>query len=69
MNEKPKGAGWHCFKCKVETEISNVMISFRGVTDVAKSLRCPKCGARYIPEDSAVEVIVRLEDYIDRKEA
>lgn len=63
--ETPK---WHCNKCKVETETANIMIAYRGVNDVVKGLKCPKCGAIHIPEETAVESIAKLEEVIDKKE-
>jgi hypothetical protein len=69
MNKETPTPKWHCNKCKIETETANIMIAYRGVNDIAKGLKCPKCGTIYIPEETATESIAKLEEVIDKKEA
>jgi len=68
MSREAEGAKWHCAKCQVETQLVNTLISYRGVTEAAKSMRCPKCGVVYLAEDFVVGTLADFEKYIDEKE-
>ena len=67
MSQKTKVAKWRCFKCKVKMESADIKITYLDVTHTVKGLRCPKCGAKYIPEEDAVRV-AKLEEMIEEKE-
>jgi DNA-directed RNA polymerase subunit RPC12/RpoP len=58
---------WYCFKCKermIETEIEMVYLEVEGTAD---GLICPKCGAKYITEEVAIEQIAIGEKMVEEK--
>ena len=60
-------ADWHCFKCKEQMQEKELTIDYMEVEDVAEGLACPKCGANYITEETAVDKLALAETMIDEK--
>jgi methionyl-tRNA synthetase len=58
---------WYCFKCNeamIETEVLGMYME---ITRFIKGLKCPKCGACYLTEEEAVEVVSKGEEEIEAK--
>ena len=60
-------ADWHCFKCKEEMRETELTVNYMDVEDVVEGLGCPKCGAKYITEETAVGQLTIAENMMDGK--
>ena len=60
-------AEWHCFKCKVEMEETEVPMEYLDIDGETEGLECPKCGVRYILEDIAMTKVAKAEKMIENK--
>ena len=60
-------AEWHCFKCKVKVETATIDMLYMDIQARQDGVRCPKCGAKYILEDVALEKVARAEKMIEQK--
>jgi hypothetical protein len=63
---------WHCFKDKVEMVEADVKLLYISRDDyhkdfTFKGLKCPKCGAIYIPEKMAVGRLATAEGLAEGK--
>jgi methionyl-tRNA synthetase len=58
---------WFCFKCKERMIETEVLGMYMEVTRFINGLKCPKCGACYLPEGYAVEVVGKGEEEIEAK--
>jgi transcription elongation factor Elf1 len=60
-------AQWHCFKCKEKTVVGSVQMSYLGKKVPISGIKCPKCGASYLPEETVVARVARAEKMIENK--
>jgi len=58
---------WYCFKCKELMQKKNIMMSYMDISRFQPGLKCPKCGAAYITEETIVEIIMPGEETIEAK--
>jgi YgiT-type zinc finger domain-containing protein len=58
---------WYCFKCKEKMEEKEVTLVYLEIEGKTEGLVCPKCGAKYITEDIAVEQVAKGEKMIEEK--
>lgn len=58
---------WHCFKCKVKTETTEIKLVYMEIEGKQQGLRCPKCKTTYLTEEVAVEKMARTEKMIEQK--
>ena len=57
---------WYCFKCKEKMEETDISMEFMEIVRFVEGIKCPKCGAAYLPEATA-EVVVQGEQEIEAK--
>ena len=58
---------WYCFKCKERMGEEAVGLSYAGVGGGQVGIKCPKCEAAYILEQTVLEVVRKNEDEVDEK--
>jgi len=59
---------WYCFKCKEKMTKAELKLSYLGVEDVkVEGIICPKCGAKYIEEEIAIDKVAKGEKMIEKK--
>ena len=58
---------WYCFRCKEQMIEQNVLLSYLEITRGIDGLRCPKCKATYLTEETTVEVVSKAEEGIEAK--
>lgn len=58
---------WHCFKCKEPVVEGDVNLSYLGMTLPIGGIKCPKCGAAYLLEETVVEKVHRAEEMLENK--
>jgi len=60
-------ADWYCFKCKEQMQEEELPVNYMDVEDYAEGLLCPKCGAKYMTEETAVGKLTIAENMMDGK--
>ena len=60
---------WYCFKCKEKMVEEDIWMAYLEIVRTVPGLKCPKCNAAYLTEETAVEVVGKGEDDIDLKMA
>jgi DNA-directed RNA polymerase subunit RPC12/RpoP len=61
-------AEWHCFKCKVKTEDTDVTLTYMDQElPGAAAIKCPTCGVKYLLEDFVVGTVNEGEKMIESK--
>jgi DNA-directed RNA polymerase subunit RPC12/RpoP len=60
-------AEWHCFKCKEKMIEAEINMEYLDIEGEAEGLVCPKCGAKYIPEEVATSKVAKAETMIENK--
>lgn len=58
---------WCCFKCKQEMEKAQLWMSYLDFERQMEGIRCPKCGAAYLLEETVVKVVMGLEAALEAK--
>lgn len=58
---------WYCFKCKEKMIEADIWLTYMEITRPIPGLKCPKCNAAYLTEETVVEVINRGEEEIELK--
>ena len=58
---------WHCFKCKVKMEDSEIAMEYLDIDGEGEGLKCPSCGSKYILEDFATTEMAKAEQMIEDK--
>jgi uncharacterized OB-fold protein len=58
---------WHCFKCKEKTVAGNLQMSYLEKRVPIGGIKCPKCGAAYLPEETVVGRVAKAEEMIENK--
>ena len=58
---------WYCFKCKEKMLEGDVTVSYMEVIHFVEGLKCPKCKAAYLTEETAVEVVAKGEEEVEAK--
>jgi hypothetical protein len=63
---------WYCFKDKVPMMESDINLVYTARDDYQrnfnfKGLKCPKCGASYIPENLAIGRLATAEGMVEGK--
>ena len=57
---------WHCFKDKVEVVEAQISLTYLDMTQSVEGLKCPKCGAAYLTEET-VKTVSDGEQQIEAK--
>lgn len=60
-------ADWHCFKCKEKMIEGEIKLIYLEIEAAQVGLVCPTCGAKYIPEELAVDKLAKGEKMIENK--
>ena len=58
---------WYCFKCKEKMKEKDLEASYMDIIRFVKGLKCPRCGATYLTEEYAVEVVAKGEEQLEAK--
>jgi ribosomal protein S27AE len=58
---------WQCGKCGIPLEISPVRVAYLGSGFPVDLLKCPQCGAVYIPENLALGKMADVEKALEDK--
>lgn len=58
---------WYCFKDKVKMVEGDVWLSYLETTTPIEGIKCPKCGAAYIPEETVLEKVAEAEKMLENK--
>jgi len=58
---------WYCFKCKERMVEAEIKVVYLEITGLPKGLLCPKCGAKYITEEIAINKMAKAEKMIEQK--
>jgi predicted nucleic-acid-binding Zn-ribbon protein len=58
---------WHCFKCREKIVEGSVRMTYLGRAVPIGGMKCPKCGAAYLPEETVVGRVVKAEKMIENK--
>lgn len=58
---------WYCFKCKEKMVEADITMSYMDIIRFIKGLKCPKCNAAYLTEETVVEVVRKGEEQIEAK--
>jgi len=60
-------AEWYCFKDKEKMVESDVLLAYLEITGAIEGIKCPKCGAAYLLEETVVEKVAKVEEMIENK--
>ena len=60
-------AQWHCFKDKVPMVETDLIMTYLEMTNVTEGIKCPKCGAVYLLEETVVEKVNKAEEMLENK--
>lgn len=58
---------WYHSKCQVPMVEDTVEMTYLGVESPTEGLKCPKCGAVYLREETVVEKVTKAEEMIEYK--
>jgi DNA-directed RNA polymerase subunit RPC12/RpoP len=58
---------WYCFKCKEKMIEGEIKLIYLEIEAPAGGIVCPKCGAKYIPEELAIDKVAKGEKMIENK--
>jgi len=58
---------WYCFKCKEKMREADVWMTYLELTFSISGLKCPKCEAAYLTEETVVEKVAVGEEQIEAK--
>ena len=58
---------WHCFKCDEKMVEGDVSMSYLETTGAVEGIKCPKCGATYLLEETVVEKVAKVEEMLETK--
>ncbi len=58
---------WHCFQCKQKMIEAESLGSYLEITRLISCLKCPSCGAAYLTEQYAMEVVAPGEEQLEAK--
>lgn len=58
---------WHCFKDKVPMVESDILLSYLDTVNSIEGIKCPKCGAAYLLEETVVEKLAKAEKMMESK--
>ena len=58
---------WRCFQCQEDMVKDMVEVEFEGLKDSVEGIRCPKCGTKYILEDTVLEKLLKVEGEVGWK--
>jgi len=68
MSEKVKAEqAWECARCGIPLEPGEVSIAYLGSAFPVSLLRCPQCGAVFVPEDLALGKMAEVEKLLEDK--
>jgi len=60
-------ATWHCFRCKERMVEDKVEIEFQEFQTEVEGIKCPKCGTKYLLEDTVREKVIKIEEEMSAK--
>jgi DNA-directed RNA polymerase subunit RPC12/RpoP len=60
-------AEWFCFKCKEKMVEDRIWMRYLEFERQMPGLKCPKCGASYLLEETVVITIRTLEEALEAK--
>ena len=58
---------WHCFKDKEKMVETDVLMDYLDITNAIEGIKCPKCGASYMLEETVVEKVAKAEEMLENK--
>jgi len=58
---------WHCFKCKQPMVEGDVEMTYLETSGAVEGIKCPKCGAAYLLEETVVEKVNKVEEMLESK--
>jgi uncharacterized OB-fold protein len=58
---------WYCYKDKVRMSEAEMTLTYLELTQRIYGLRCPKCGASYLTEDTVMTNVHEAEIMIEQK--
>lgn len=58
---------WHCFKCKVKMEQTQITLNYMEFDSMIEGLKCPKCGSSYVTEEMAAGELREGEKNLEGK--
>lgn len=60
-------AAWYCFKCEEKMKYSEINLIYCDFEIALVGLVCPRCDAKFIPEELAVGKMAEGEKMIEEK--
>lgn len=60
-------AQWYCLKDKEKMVETDVMIYYLDIVNAIEGIKCPKCGAAYLLEETAVGKVSEAEKMLENK--
>ncbi|MBI2954257.1 MAG: hypothetical protein HYY30_08090 [Chloroflexi bacterium] len=58
---------WYHFKCQERMVEENVEMTYLEVTSPVEALKCPKCGAVYLTEETVTQKVNNAEEMLEYK--
>ncbi len=58
---------WQCFKDKEPMVEGDVNMFYLETAGAVEGIRCPKCGATYLLEETVVEKVNKVEEMLESK--
>lgn len=60
-------AQWRCFQCREDMIEDMIILEFSGIQGSAEGIRCPKCGTKYLLEETVIEKVFPAEAELSYK--
>ncbi len=58
---------WYCFKDKEPMAEVDVSMFYLETSGAVEGIKCPKCGATYLLEETVVEKVNKVEEMLESK--
>lgn len=58
---------WRCFQCREDMVEDLVILEFSGVQGSVEGIKCPKCGMKYVLEETVREKVFQAESELSYK--
>ncbi len=58
---------WYCFKCKEKMIEKGVWMTYLDILRSVLGLKCPKCNAAYVTEQTVMETVGPGEEMLESK--
>ena len=58
---------WYCFECEEKMVEGDVLTTYLDTTYAIEGIKCPKCGAAYLMEETVLDKVARAEAMLETK--